>query len=423
MTLLSPIGQKMAAMSGLRSIMDDIAISTAGTSGQWLNLSIGNPASIPAVTSAWRQLTEEALADDFDAVSCSYGPSRGSQPLVDAIVDYFNQTYHWGMGPENVIVGPGSQMLCFIAAAIFTGGSPDSRVVLPLLPDYTGYQGLCLRSDGIAGVEPRIEPGPDHFFRYSLDQLALEQRDDLGMLLASSPSNPAGRSLDARELVFLAKIARQRGIPLMLDNAYGEPFPRIGQTLVPPMFDDTIINCFSISKAGLPGERIGFAIGPECYITPMVSFITNSVLHAPRLAQAVVARALRSGQLDMLSASVIAPFYASRRQLADELLADNLPANIDWRVHAGRGGMFCWLWVNESWFDDLELYRRLKLKRVFVAPGRSFFLDTQDPPRVHWHGTQCFRISLTPDEATVAEGIRRIADALRELRTDRHPSP
>ena len=39
MTLLSPIGQKMAAMSGLRSIMDDIATSTAGTSGQWLNLS------------------------------------------------------------------------------------------------------------------------------------------------------------------------------------------------------------------------------------------------------------------------------------------------------------------------------------------------------------------------------------------------
>src|SRR5947209_2732341 len=104
MTLLSPIGQKMAAMSGLRSIMDDIAISTAGTSGQWLNLSIGNPASIPAVTSAWRQLTEEALADDFDEVSCSYGPSRGSQPLVDAIVDYFNQAYHWGIGPENVIV-------------------------------------------------------------------------------------------------------------------------------------------------------------------------------------------------------------------------------------------------------------------------------------------------------------------------------
>lgn len=421
MTLLSPIGQKMAAKSGLRSIMDDIATSMAGTGGQWLNLSIGNPAAIPSVTSAWRQLTEEALATDFEAASCSYGPSRGSDVLVAAIVDYFNQAYRWDIGPENVVVGPGSQLLCFIAAAIFTGGSPASRVVLPLVPDYTGYQGLCLQADGIAGVEGRIAAGPDHFFRYSLDQLALEQRDDIGMLLASSPSNPAGRCLDAAELASLARVARQRGIPLLLDNAYGEPFPRIGQALVPPMFDETVINCFSMSKAGLPGERIGFAIGPERYITPIVSFIANSVLHAPRLAQAVVARALRSGQLDTLSADVIAPFYASRRQFADELLAGHLPADIDWRVHAGQGGMFCWLWVNEGWFDDLEFYRRLKLRQVLVAPGRNFFL-AQDPPRASWHGTQCFRITLTPGEATIAEGIQRIAGALSELRADRHSS-
>lgn len=106
MTLLSPIGQKMAAKSGLRSIMDDIATSMAGTGGQWLNLSIGNPAAIPPVTSAWRQLTEEALATDFEAASCSYGPSRGSHVLVAAIVDYFNQAYRWDIGPENVVVGP-----------------------------------------------------------------------------------------------------------------------------------------------------------------------------------------------------------------------------------------------------------------------------------------------------------------------------
>lgn len=415
---LSPIGQQMAAMSGLRSIMDDIATSTTGVSDQpWLNLSIGNPARIPAVTAAWRQLMASALATDFEDASCSYGAPRGAQPLVDAIVDYFNQTYGWGIGPENVIVGPGSQLLCFIAAAIFAGGR-GGPVVLPLTPDYTGYQGLCLHPGGVAGVEPRLERGPDHYFRYGLDRLGLEQRPDIGMLLVSSPSNPAGRSLDAAEMRFLTKIAQQRDVPLVLDNAYGEPFPRIGRTLVPPAFSETVVNSFSLSKAGLPGERIGFAIGPERYITPMVSFIANSVLHAPRLAQVAVARALASGQLDTLSATVISPFYASRRQLAEALLADLMPAGIAWRLHEGEGGMFCWLWIDEDWFDDLELYRRLKLKHVFVAPGRSFFTPATGESRSRWHGTQCFRISLTPDEATVAEGIRRIGDALREMQTD-----
>jgi valine--pyruvate aminotransferase len=414
--MLSPIGQKMAAMSGLRSIMEDIATSTAHASDEpWLNLSIGNPAPIPAVTAAWRQLTASTLAEDFENASCSYGSPRGTHALVDAIVDYFNRAYNWGICPENVVVGPGSQFLCFVAAAIFAGGGPLRRLVLPLTPDYTGYQGLCLHPDGVAGVEPQWERGPDHYFRYTLNRSGLEQRADIGMLLVSNPSNPAGRCLDSAEMRFLTRIAQQREVPLVVDNAYGRPFPQIGQTLVAPTFSDTVINCFSMSKAGLPGERIGFAIGPERYITPMVSFIANSLLHAPRLAQVVVAKSLQSGLLDTLCANAISPFYASRRQLAEELLAGNLPADIDWRLHAGQGGMFCWLWINESWFDDLALYRRLKLKHVFVAPGRSFFLPDHEPSRARWHGTQCFRISLTPDEATVTEGIRRTADALRDM--------
>jgi valine--pyruvate aminotransferase len=414
--MLSEIGEKMSAMSGLRSIMDDIAMSVANAGSEpWINLSIGNPASIPAATKMWRELTEQAISADFELGSCSYGPSRGMPQLVSAIVDYFNGKYEWGIGPQNVVVGPGSQMLCFIAAAIFAGGRPDSRVLLPLTPDYTGYQGLCLHADGVAGIEPVIERTQDRYFRYVLDQDAVERRSDIGMLLLSSPSNPAGRSLAAAELTALVNVSEVRDIPLLIDNAYGQPFPQIGPTYVPPPFTDTVINCFSLSKAGLPGERVGFAVAPEKYISPMVSFIANSVLHASSLPQATVALALRSGQLDTLSAAVLSPFYARRKQLAEELLADILPADINWRVHAGQAGMFCWLWIDEPWFSDVQLYQRLKLKHVFVAPGRSFFLDTHVPPRTNWHGTQCIRISLSAEETKLAEGIKRMAAALREL--------
>jgi len=414
--ILSPIGRKMDAKSGLRSIMEDIAMSVVNAGSEpWINLSVGNPAPIPAVMSMWRQLTEQAVSTSFEMSSCGYGPSRGAPQLVAAIADYFNGMYQWGIGPENVVVGPGSQMLCFIAAAIFAGGSPDSRAIMPLTPDYTGYQGLCLHADGVAGIEPVIQRVDDRSFRYALDEPAIERRDDIGMLLLSSPSNPAGRSLEPGEYKALVKISEHRDIPLLIDNAYGEPFPRIGEGRVPPQFSDTVINCFSVSKAGLPGERIGFAIAPERYVSPMVSFMTNSMLHASSLAQATVAIALRSGRLDTLSSDVIAPFYANRRQLAEELLAAALPTDINWRLHAGSGGMFSWLWIDEPWFSDMELYQRLKLRHVFIAPGRGFFLDAHQPPRASWHGTQCIRVSLSADEPSLAEGIRRIAAALREL--------
>lgn len=409
-------GQQMASLTGLRSIMDDIATSTAGSfPGEWLNLSIGNPALIAEVTAMWRGLTEKALGSSFAEASCQYGPSRGAPPLVQAIAGYFNERYGWGIGDKNIIVGPGSQMLCFMAAALFAGpcASRFARVVLPAEPDYTGYQGLCMHADGIAGIESAPEMADRRSFRYALDLDAVGQRRDAGMLLLSSPSNPAGWYVSAGELDSLIGIAQRQNIPLVLDHAYGEPFPQIAQTEAPPAFHPSVINCFSLSKAGLPGERIGFAIGPERYIAPMVAFLANSALHASRLSQLAVAIGLESGEIDATVSSVIKPFYATRRKIAEKLLLDNLPDDVDWRLHSSEGGMFAWMWVNEDWFDDLALYQSLKRRKVFVAPGRNFFTDLSRPGG---HSTRCFRMALTTDEDILAEGIRRIAETMQDLR-------
>ncbi|MDN3295053.1 valine--pyruvate transaminase [Streptomyces ficellus] len=417
---LSLSGTKMAKVSGLRSIMEDIATTTSHTGGDagWLNLSIGNPALIPEVQNTWQRLTADALADDFTAASCQYGPSRGAPVLVDAIVAEFNARYGWGITAENVVIGPGSQMLCFIAAALFTGPAADGtqQIVLPMTPDYTGYQGLCMHSGGIAGIPPRTEPGQGRSFRYAFDFDALEQRGRMGMMLLSSPSNPTGRSIDSAELARLIGVARRRDVPLIIDHAYGAPFPQIAATATAPPWDEHVINCFTLSKAGLPGERIGFAIGPAHHINAMVSFLSNSALHAPQLAQTVAARALTTGRLQEMAASVISPFYRNRRQTAEKLLAELLPEDMDWRLHSSEGGMFCWLWVNHAWFDDMALYRLLKTKNVFIVPGRHFFVDPLYTAGLLNHGKQCFRISLSADESVIGEGIVRIAEALRELR-------
>lgn len=416
---LSIIGRRMASMSGLRSIMEDIATATAGPDAdQWLNLSIGNPAPIPEAIATWQRLTERALAGTFAEASCRYGPSRGAPPLVRAIADYFNGYYGWDIGENNIIIGPGSQMLCFIAAALYTGPGRSGRtkLVLPMMPDYTGYQSLCMNPGGITGIASRAEKSGDRYFRYEFDMPIIQRCDDMGMMLLSSPSNPTGRSVAADELESLVRIAEARGAPLLLDHAYGEPFPQISRTLTPPVLHPNVINCFSFSKAGLPGERIGFAIGPEQLITPMVSFLSNSALHASRLAQSAIAIALQSGELDTLVSATLKPFYATRRKAAEKLLLDAMPPGVDWRLHSAEGGMFAWLWVNENWFDDLSLYSLLKRKHVFVAPGRGFFTGLPQGYGESHPATQCFRVSLTTDEGVLTEGIRRIADAVAELR-------
>jgi valine--pyruvate aminotransferase len=409
----------MASLSGLRLIMEDIATSMGtATERTWLNLGIGNPASIPEVGDTWRRVIAEALADDFGAVSCKYGPSRGLPELVDAIVGYFNRHYGWRISPANVVVGPGSQMLCFIAAALFTGPGKtrDTRLVLPMTPDYTGYQGLSLTPGGITGVDPVLLRRDERSFRYLFDFPALQRLTDVGLMLLSSPSNPTGRCARPDELRDLVSAAEAHDVPLVIDNAYGAPFPRIGEATTSPLWHDRVVNVFSLSKTGLPGERLGFAIADERHIDPIVSFMANSVLHAPQLVQSALARALNSDILDSIVASVIGPFYAQRRKFVEAALLESLPRDVSWRLHAEEGGMFFWVWVDEEWFDDLELYAALKNRGVFIVPGRYFFTGNEHSPNLGSHARQCFRISVTPDTDTLTAGIEVIAETLADMR-------
>lgn len=408
----------MSRRSGIRSIMDDIASIGLDADDTCFNLSPGNPAHIPEVVAAWQGLTRIALEEQFVEFSTRYGPSRGTPALVGAIVDYFGDTLGWPIRPEHVVVGPGSQMLAFILTALYAEADPgrECRLVLPRLPDYTGYQGLPLMPGRLAGVAPLVVTEGERHFRYAVDVDAVAARDDVGLMLVSNPANPSGSTLDAAELHELAEIAGRREAPLVVDNAYGRPFPGIVPTHAAPVWHPDVVNLFTFSKAGLPGERVAFAIGAAELIDPVVSFIANCALHGPQLVQAVAARALTSRLVDDLVADHIRPHYRAKLRRAQELLAGSMPDGVDWRLHSGDGGLFCWLHIDHDWFDDLELYELLKRRSTFVVPGRHFFVPPLDSPFLSTHGRRCVRLSLSNDDWTIAEGINRMGHALDELR-------
>ena len=78
---LSAAGRKMSSASGIRSIMDDIAATSAAEPGEWLNLSIGNTAPIPEVRATWLGLAAEALDADFAVASCQYSATPAAERL------------------------------------------------------------------------------------------------------------------------------------------------------------------------------------------------------------------------------------------------------------------------------------------------------------------------------------------------------
>lgn len=179
-----------------------------------------------------------------------------------------------------------------------------------------------------------------------------------------------------------------------------------------PVFGENIVHCMSFSKAGLPGERIGVAIGDPKIIQVLESFQTNICLHPSHYGQAIAARAINSGALESISKEVIRPFYKNKFSVLEAKLEQAMSKDLPWFLHQGEGAIFAWMWLKNLPINDWDLYQQLKQVGVIVVPGRFFFPGLEED----WsHKYQCIRISLTASDQDIETGIKRLAEVVQQV--------
>jgi len=290
---LTQFGLQMSNLTGVRAIMKDIIETLrAGNAHEFINLSAGNPVILPEVEQLWRDCTADLLASkEYGEVVCRYGSSQGYQPLIDAVVKDFNTRYNLNLTDRNILITPGSQSIYFYAANAFGGYTKEGQlkdIVLPLSPDYTGYGGVSLIPEAVKSYQPSLDINETtHRFKYRPNFGNLSINENTGCVIFSRPCNPTGNVLTDEELTKIATLAEAYNVPVFVDSAYAPPFPALNFTEMTPIFGKNIIHCLSLSKAGLPGERIGIAIGDEDIIQVLESFQTNMCIHSPRYGQAI----------------------------------------------------------------------------------------------------------------------------------------
>lgn len=412
---LTQIGTEMSRLTGVRAIMKDI-IETLRTGGgrEFINLSAGNPLILPEVEQLWRDCTADLLASaEYGEVVCRYGASQGYQPLIAAIVEDFNKRYGLQLSDRNILITPGSQNLYFLAANVFGGYTSSGglkHIVLPLSPDYTGYGGVTLVPEALVAYKPTLDiDATAHRFKYRPDFSQLVIDEMTGCVIFSRPCNPTGNVLTDAEVQKIADLAAVYDVPVLVDSAYAPPFPALNFTEMNPLFADNVLHCMSLSKAGLPGERIGIAIGAPRWIQVLEAFQTNMCIHSSRYGQAIAARAIASGALAQISETIIRPFYQQKFQIVESTLDQAMPASVPWYLHKGEGAIFSWLWLDQLPMTDWEIYQELKEVGVIVVPGSSFFPGL----RQEWtHMQQCLRISLTGTDAELERGMQRLAQVV-----------
>ena len=413
---LSQFGSQMFQLTGVRAIMKDIIETLSNSEGRFINLSAGNPIILPEVEQLWRECTQELLdSNEYGEVVCRYGSSQGYAPLIKAVVKDFNARYGLSLSDRHVLITGGSQALYLYAANAFGGYTASGelrQVVLPLSPDYTGYSGVSLTPESLIAYKPTLEiDSKRHRFKYRPDFGRLQINEQTGCVIFSRPCNPTGNVISDGEVNKIASLAASYNVPVLVDSAYAPPFPALNFTSMTPQFGDNIIHCMSLSKAGLPGERIGIAIGDPKLIQVLESFQTNACIHSSRYGQAIAARAIASGKLVNIATNVIRPHYQRKIEVLEQTLDTFMP-DISWYLHQGEGAIFAWLWFKDLPMTDWEFYQELKRVGVITVPGSTFFPGLRED----WqHKQQCLRISLTATEEEIAEAMKRLAKVAQQV--------
>jgi valine--pyruvate aminotransferase len=412
--MLSNFGKRFTGPSGALELMDDMGQALAAGDSGVMMLGGGNPGRIPAMRELFMQRLGEVAADpdSFDRMFANYSPPAGDLEFRRNLARLLKSHCGFDVDETNIALTTGSQFSFFLLfnllGGVFPGGEMK-RILLPVTPEYIGYKDQGLVDNLFTARRSTINELPDSLFKYRVDFDNLPTNESLGAICVSRPTNPTGNVITDRELARLDDLAKQWAVPLIVDAAYGQPFPGMNFVNTQPIWNDNIILCLSLSKLGLPGIRTGIVIARPDIARAISSCTAVMNLSVPSVGAVLLDEWVASGKIIELGETHIKPFYEHKAMQTLDALRDSLQG-YPLRVHKPEGAMFLWVWFPGLPIHCKELYARLKHRQVLVIPGHHFFPGLDEP----WqHGEECLRVSYAQDQEAVTQGIGIIAEEVK----------
>jgi len=349
-----------------------------------------------------REAAERALLGAGPA-ALAYGSSEGPEALRAAIAARTAAREGLPLAAADVLVSGGNSQALGQAMTMFT--EPGDAVFVEC-PTYNLALGIIADHPvDVVGV-PMDGEGLD------VDALEAAVREAKGSgrrarLLYTIPTfhNPAGVSLSEPRRRRLLELARREDLIVLEDDVYRElafegkapPALRAIDPAAP------VVRLGSFSKSLAPGLRLGWFDAPaELRERLAASGVLESGGCVSQFSAHVVAALLDAGAYGAHVAALRLA-YASRCGALTRALREHLPAGCS--VTAPAGGFFLWLTLPPE-LTASELLPVAERHGVAFAPGRRFRTDGDD---------RGLRLAFSLyDEASLAEGGRRLAAAIAE---------
>ncbi|WP_409037449.1 valine--pyruvate transaminase [Leptospira levettii] len=394
---------------GIRSLMEDLGQAT-GDPNEIL-LGGGNPAPIPEAEAIFEE-TFGKLAKDpiLRSLLGDYQAPIGNDSFRELAAEYLSPLLQSKLKKENIAFFNGSQNAYSFLLNLHSGPMADGsfkKILLPVVPEYIGYADQSIAENVFLAKPPNVVSTGKNRFRYELNQSTFDLTG-VGVLAISRPTNPTGNVLPLEQLEWMEKSTTNHNIPILIDLAYGNPFPNLIGKESPIQYKEGRTLSLSFSKIGLPGVRFGIVVSDEETINTLSSFAAVSNLAVGNLGVHMMQILFQENVLPKLSENILRPFYEAKAKLALNLFTEAFEKmGVEYEIHEPMGGFFLWIRFPSLSISNHELYHLCKDKRLFIVSGHYFFpgLNTDFS-----HKKECIRLTYCRKEEELARGAQILAE-------------
>ncbi|WP_039928456.1 valine--pyruvate transaminase [Leptospira yanagawae] len=394
---------------GIRSLMEDLGKQT-GHPDEIL-LGGGNPAHIPEAEAVFQEtFTNLAKEPALRALLGDYQAPIGNDHFREIAAEYLSSHFGTSLRKENIAFFNGSQNAYSYLLNLHSGPMADGsfkKILLPIVPEYIGYADQTITEGVFVANTPMVKQTGKNRFQYELNKTSFDLTD-IGVLAISRPTNPTGNVINLSDLEWMEERTKKLNIPILIDLAYGNPFPNLIGKEEPIHFGNGRTLSLSFSKIGLPGVRLGIVISDEDTIETLSSFAAVGNLAVGNLGVYMMEQLFQKNLLTQLSENILRPFYEAKRNLALALFTDAFQKlGVEYEIHDPMGGFFLWIRFPSLSITNHQLYHLCKDKRLFIVSGHYFFpgLNTDFS-----HTKECIRLTYCRKEEELARGAQILAE-------------
>ena len=363
-----------------------------------VKLNIGNPGAFGFRAPETLRLAMIENLREADA----YSHQKGIFPAREAVVMQQQSRGVLDVTAEDVFMGNGvSELILLALRALLDEGD---EVLVPS-PDYPLWTAATWLSDG-KPVHYRCMP--ENGWLPDLEQLRRLVTPRTRALVIISPNNPTGAVYPRKVLEEMVAIAEEHGLVVFSDEIYDQ-ITYDGAEFVPvaTLAKRTLCGTFAgLSKVYRAcGYRVGWLSlsGEKAHARDYVEALDT--LASLRLCSNVVGQWAVQTALGGVQSirELVRP--GGRLWQTRQAVIEGVKRSKFLSVMAPQGAMYAFVKVKLPGFDDQKFaLDLLEQKHVLVAPGTSFNVPYADH----------FRITLLPDEKTMAEVLGRVEDLLAE---------